>query len=504
MQNTSAEILYDKFEILETIKKDTYTTVYLANHIYLGKKIILKTLNTDELSDKTILARFKREAKILARLEHPNLIKVLDFGMYKNNFYISFEYFESRNLRNIIRLNNYTLEQKRSLIIRLMRALNAAHQNHIVHRDIKPENLLVNPRLELKIADFGLALVKDETKLTVQSSIVGTPSYMSPEQIRGEDLNPQSDLFSAGIVALELFTGENPFLGKDINETINNILTFNEDEIKSKVVHLPEDIQNIITGLLKKNSEKRFHSAEEVLNILGIQASNHDLKIKVEENDEINTSKYFIGGAAGVIILILITLGIYYLAKPQSPEVINQNLTDKEYDFSDKNSRNLSSQDFSLINPNLENENSLLPGKLFVEAKPYADVYIDNKKVDTTPLDNYILLNPGKHLLKLEHPDYPPYIRRINISNEKIEAVKINFQQLTGSLDCKVQPWGEVYIDGKHMGTTPLREPINLYPGKYEIRVVNKQYSDTLHKSVNITARDTTEVTFSFENTPTQ
>lgn len=503
MQNISAEILYDKFEIIDTIKKDTHTTVYLANHIYLGKKIILKTLNTDELLDKTILARFKREAKILARLEHPNLIKVLDFGMYKNNFYISFEYFESKNLRNIIRQNNYTLEQKRSLIIRLMRALNAAHQNQIVHRDIKPENLLVNPRLELKIADFGLAQMQNETKITVQSSIVGTPSYMSPEQIRGEDLNPQSDLFSAGIVALELFTGENPFLGKDINETINRILTFTEEEIKAKVAHLPEDIQTIITGLLRKNPDKRFKSAEEVLNILGIQASNHDLKVELEEDEDINTRKYFIGGAAAVIVLILITLGIYYLAKPKLPEVINRDLAEKKYDFSDKNSRNVFAQNFGTQNSATENPNSLLPGKLFVEAKPYADVYIDNRKIDTTPLDDYIKLNPGNHLLKLVHPDYPPYMKRIRISNERIESVKINFRDITGSLDCKVQPWGEVFINGRHVGTTPLRDAINLYPGNYEVQITNKQYADTLYKNVRITARDTTEVTFSFESTST-
>ncbi len=504
MQNTAAEILYDKFEIIDTIKKDVYTTVYLANHIYLGKKIILKTLNTDELSDKTILARFKREAKILALLDHPNLIKVLDFGMYRNNFYISFEYFESKNLRNVIRQNNYTLEQKRSLVIRLMKALNAAHQNNIVHRDVKPENLLVNPRLELKIADFGLAQMQDETKLTAQSSIVGTPSYMSPEQIRGEKLSPQSDLFSAGIVALELFISENPFLGKDINETINRILTLEENDIRARIAHLPDDIQQIIIGLLKKNPEKRFNSAEEVLNILGIQASNHSLKVELEEDDEINTGKYFIRGAAGIIVLILATLGIYYFAKPQPPGVINKTLAEKDYNFTDKNSRNIYSQNFNQDYNNPGNTDSLLPGKLFVEVKPYADVYIDNKKIDTTPLDKYIQLNPGNHLLKLIHPDYPPYVRRINISNDKIESVKINFQELTGSLDCKVQPWGEVYIDGKHMGTTPLREPINLYPGNYEVKITNKQYADTLYKSVKITAKDTTEVTFSFENTPTE
>ena len=502
--HTSTEILYDKFEIIDTIKKDVYTSVYLANHIYLGKKIILKTLNTDELSDKTILARFKREAKILAQLDHPNLIKVLDFGMYRNNFYISFEYFESKNLRNIIRQNNYTLEQKRSLIIRLMKALNAAHQNHIVHRDIKPENLLVNSRLELKIADFGLALMQDETKLTVQSSIVGTPSYMSPEQIRGEDLQPQSDLFSAGIVVLELFTNENPFLGKDINETINKILTFTEDDIKTRTEHLPEDIQRILTGLLKKNPENRFRSAEEVLNILGIEASNHDLKVEVENSNEINTNKYFISGAVLIIVMILITFGIYYLANPASRVEINKNLSEKNYNFTDKNSRNIFTENYTRTVPDASDANSLLPGKLFVEAKPYADVYIDNKKIDTTPLDHYIQLNPGPHSLKLVHPDYPPFVKKINISNQNIESVKINFQELTGSLDCKVQPWGEVFIDGKHVGTTPLREPINLYPGRYKVQITNKQYADTLQKKIKITAEDTTEVTFSFENTPSE
>ncbi len=503
MLNTSTEILYDKFEIINTIKKDVYTSVYLANHIYLGKKIILKTLNTDELSDKTILARFKREAKILAQLDHPNLIKVLDFGMYKNNFYISFEYFDSQNLRNVIKQNNYTLEQKRSLIIRLMKALNAAHQNYIIHRDIKPENLLVNQRLELKIADFGLALMQEESKLTLASTIVGTPGYMSPEQIRGEELNSQSDLFSAGIVAFELFTQENPFLGKDINETINRILTFDESNIKAKVAHLPEDIQLMLTGLLRKNSHERFNSAEEVLNILGIQASNHDLKVELEEEDKGNRKKYFVLG--GIILLFLAAVGFYFLIQTEKTDIpINKNLADKEYNFSDKNSRNVFAKTPDNNVNNAQNDNSFLPGKLFVEAKPWADVYIDNKKVDTTPLDNYIELKSGVHTLKLIHPDYPPYIKKIKISNDKIEAVKINFQLLTGYLDCKVMPWGEVFINGNHVGTTPLREPVNLYPGEYNIKITNPQYTEALQKQIKITAKETLEVTFNFESSSTE
>ena len=231
--NNASNILFDRFEIIDTLKKDQHTSVYLANHVYLGKKIILKTLSALELPDQTFLDRFKREAKILARLDHPNLIKVLDFGTAGDNFYISFEYFEGKNLRKIIKENNLSNEQKIYLSVQLFKALSIAHQNGVVHRDIKPENILVNTKLELKIADFGLAFVRDDLFLTHKSSIVGTPGYMSPEQIRGQELTPQTDLFSSGIVIYELFTGKNPFIGKDINDTINNILNFNiEKEIK--------------------------------------------------------------------------------------------------------------------------------------------------------------------------------------------------------------------------------------------------------------------------------
>ncbi|HSP87677.1 MAG TPA: serine/threonine-protein kinase, partial [Ignavibacteriaceae bacterium] len=220
----TSKILFDRFEITDTLKKDQNSTVYLANHIYLGKKIILKTLSTEELPDKTFLERFKREAKILAQLDHPNIIKVMDFGTAGNSFYISFEYFESNNLRKVIKDNNLSVSDKINLCTQLFKALDSAHQRGVIHRDIKPENILVNSKLELKIADFGLAVVRDDLILTHKSSIVGTPGYMSPEQIKGEELTPQTDLFSSGIVIYELFTGVNPLIGKDISETINKIL----------------------------------------------------------------------------------------------------------------------------------------------------------------------------------------------------------------------------------------------------------------------------------------
>ena len=242
-------ILFDKFEILECLKKDIGVAVYIANHIFLGKRILLKTLDRDHIPDPAMLSRFQREAKTLAQLDFPNIIKVLDFGTQDQFFYISFEYFKSRTLRQVIQSNDLDDVEKEQVLIQLLQGLNCAHTRHIIHRDIKPENILLDENNHLKIADFGLAHVRGEESLTQQSSIVGTPSYMSPEQIRGEELSIQSDLFSAGVVAHELFSGINPFLGADVGVTLNNIL--------AKKIAAEENIQSVriravINQLLQK------------------------------------------------------------------------------------------------------------------------------------------------------------------------------------------------------------------------------------------------------------
>ena len=217
--------LFGKFRISETIKQSKQGGVYIAHHLFLEKKIFLKTINLDQLTDPVTIDRFKREARVLAKFDHPNIIKVYDFGNWGNYFYISFEYFDAINLRELENERTLKDTDKLALTVQLVSGLNYAHKNRIIHRDLKPENILVNKDLKLKIADFGLALILNEPSVTEASSIVGTPAYMSPEQIRGEQLDERSDLFSLGILLLELFTGENPFLGKDTGSTLNNILT---------------------------------------------------------------------------------------------------------------------------------------------------------------------------------------------------------------------------------------------------------------------------------------
>ncbi len=512
MSYTSVEILFDKFEIIETLKKDTHTSVYLANHIYLGKKIILKTLKIDEHIEKTLLERFKREAQILAKLDHPNLIKVFDFGNFEDYFYISFEYFQSKNLRDIIRNNNLPKEDKRNLLVQLLEALHVAHQINIIHRDIKPANILVNSKMQLKIVDFGLAFVQNDNNLTHKSTIVGTPSYMSPEQIRGEALSPQTDLFATGTVALELFTGRNPFLGKNINETINKILNFEEDSIEKDTELLDEDIKQAIRLMLKKSTTKRAKTALEVLQIMGVDKnsikglasiSDDELVKYVLKNSKI-TKKILVILLPIIIMLVGAGIWIYNIELKGDVSASTPGISDSKgfielMPLSDqfvKYDKKL----YEKTQPINSNSNDLLAGRLYVESKPWADVYIDGKKVDQTPLTSYIQLKPGKYNLKLVHPNYPSYTKRITITNQNIESVKIDFDDKVGFLDCKINPWGNVFVDGELKGTTPLRDPVILFPGTHELKVTNPQYGD-FEQKIKITAKETYPFKLNFDET---
>lgn len=512
MDTKSTEILFDKFEIIDCLKKDAQTGVYLANHIYLGKKIILKTLDTNKLSDNSILERFKREAKILASLSHPNIIKVLDFGTYNEFFYISFEHFDSNNLRDLINKNNLSVNDKINLLVQLLNALKAAHKNQIIHRDIKPENILVNSNLELKIADFGLALVINENSLTNNTSILGTPTYMAPEQINGEKTF-QTDIFSTGLVAYELFTGINPILGDEITITINNIINFNDEKLNDAIEKLPLELQPVIKIMLQKRVEDRAKSVDEIFNYLNYQ--HVDNGIKIEKKNILKNRKPYIAAFFTLIILLLVFLfGKGYKSnqlKNQSTvsKPILENLTKK--DFKKENSKKLS-QDIknnldksklatTRINTNskkkLDLTDAQLPGMLYVDCFPWAEVYIDNKKVDRTPLQNEIMLTPGLHEVKLVHPDYPPIVRNLEIVSQKTKTIKVNFQEVVGYLSCNIYPWGEIFIDGKSVGITPLRKPIALLSGKYDLTVKNSQY-ESISRQVTISAEDTINFNYNF------
>jgi len=522
MPEVSKEILFEKFEIIECLKKDAQAAVYLADHIYLGKKIILKSLNTKKIFDDSVIDRFKREAKLLAKLDHPNIIKVLDFGMYGDFFYISFEYFESKNLREFLKHNSLTLEQKEKLFVQILLGLRFAHSNKIIHRDIKPENVLVDDSLHLKISDFGLALIQDDNFETSKYSIVGTPCYMSPEQVNGAKLTMQSDLFSLGSLAFELFTEKNLFLGNDVAQTINNVINFNGISVDPEVESLPENIKTVIKKLLKKNLNERLKNVEEALAFFNVetqQINTTSIPKEREREKRKPAALYFAAVSIAAVVLILLLFDFSNNAGRRNNETANENQKNQIVNPVDeeKNESLISGNEIPELNSTNSGQEKITSntepqeiikvpetpverieyGKLSVECLPWADVYINNRKIDTTPIDSLLTFAAGEYNVKLIHPDYPEYVSKIRIEKDKTTSVKVLLESLVGYLKCNVFPWGEVYVDNVFLGQTPLTKLTRLKKGNHEIKIINPGFPEYVG-NFDIKGQDTVEINFNF------
>lgn len=486
--------LFGKFDIIETLKKDSQSGVYLANHIYLNKKIVLKTLNTFQLKDETVLHRFKREAKILAKLDHPNIIKVLDFGTENEFFYLSFEYFEGKTLREFLKERLPNQEEFKKIVSQILLGLAYAHQQKIIHRDLKPENILINQNFEIKIADFGLALSENELQVTQQESIVGTPSYMSPEQIRGEVLDQRTDIFSFGIIAYELKTGVNPFLGKDITETINNILFKEINEINEPTQDKSEEILRVIIKSLEKKRENRFQNADEILHILGIEQNRVS---SIQSNaSRFNQFKIKLSLSFLLLVLIGITLFIYQNSKISTNEIKrdpfppNDSLKSptisiiKQDKSEPPKSEHYIDKYFAENKSSSENSSSSIEkpvpqeSELMITCYPWADVYIDEQKYETTPLKKPIILKTGRHRIKLIHPNFPPIEKTIEIVPNDKTSLDVNFYKYFGFVQFQIIPWGEIKIDNHKVGITPLEKPVTLEIGSHILTISNPNFGN--------------------------
>jgi serine/threonine protein kinase len=504
-------ILFDKFDIIECLKKDAGACVYIAFHIYLGKKILLKTLDRTTIPDPAMMKRFQREAKTLARLDFDNIIKVLDFGISETFFYISFEYFPSRNLRQVIDENSLSVEQRQQIFRQIVSGVAFAHKHKIIHRDLKPENILVDESLQVKVADFGLALIEGEESLTVQTSIVGTPGYMSPEQIRGEELTQQSDLFSLGVVGYELFTGINPFLGKDAGATLHNILSTQND--LEKIGEISDPFSELFSRLLKKSKSDRLRAITEVLDLLGDELAPLDSTTTAVAVKSSRINRMVVA----LVMMAVVTVVVIFAAifnrrnngEQRSAEQGIVHTDSTSVDDAEKPIENhappesLSSALIKTETVTTETATTQLSadarlGRLFIQCSPWAHVFIDSIKMDTTPLEGPLELPEGEYNIRLEHPDFPAYMKKIRINAAKVLTVAVDLDTLLGYFSCNIYPWGDIYIDDEFQAQTPFSGALSVHPGKHALVVKNKNYK-AVSSEFYIAKKDTFFYQLNFE-----
>ena len=207
-----------EFRILRRIGRGGMSEVYLAQQTSLNRNVALKVLRPDLVSDQTHVKRFRTEALAAAGLNHPNIVQVFSVGTENGIEYIAQEYVQGYNLRQyLVRKGPPDLPMALHIMKQIASAFSAAAQAGIVHRDIKPENIMVTPKGRVKVADFGLAqltLQGERVNLTQVGITMGTPLYMSPEQVNGSNVDHQSDLYSFGVTAYHMLSGSPPFRGE--------------------------------------------------------------------------------------------------------------------------------------------------------------------------------------------------------------------------------------------------------------------------------------------------
>jgi len=267
-----------RYQYIEKIGSGGMGIVYLAEDTVLNRKVVLKVLQSP-FRDKKNRVRLFREARILSQLNHPNIVTIHDFGMWKKNMFLVLEYLEGLNLQQVIKERGpLPVTWLMKALPQMMDALESAHQEGIIHRDLKPSNIFCLKQADhtdyIKILDFGTAVSLDQeslTKITPTGEMIGSPCYMAPEQIMGKDVSPRSDIYSLGITIYEILAGAPPFYSDNIMSILLSHLYKPPKPINIRQDKNDPQIRNlleIVSICLNKNPEDRYASIHELRNAL--------------------------------------------------------------------------------------------------------------------------------------------------------------------------------------------------------------------------------------------
>jgi serine/threonine protein kinase/Tfp pilus assembly protein PilF len=290
----------NQYRVISSLGSGGMGEVYLAQDVRLGRKVALKLLYEDVTRGDDWVRRFEQEARATSSLNHPNIITIYEVGQADGSHFISTEFIDGQTLRQHLNHNVMTLREALDIGIQVATALATAHDAGIVHRDIKPENVMLRSDGYVKVLDFGLAKFIEKRLLGFSNSdpdaetqdfvnthpgaVMGTVSYMSPEQARGTDVDARSDIFSLGILLYEMLTGRQPFDGSTASDVIISILQKKPKPIARFSQDVPIEIERIVEKALSKNREERYQTIKDML--IDLKRLKRGLELEEETSDE--------------------------------------------------------------------------------------------------------------------------------------------------------------------------------------------------------------------------
>ncbi len=263
---------FGRYQIENEVGRGSMGVVYRGHDPQIDRTLALKVLRQDRVTSEAFVKRFLKEARAVGRLSHPNIVTVFDVGEDQGNIYIAMEFLEGESLQDVVEHRKLGVKEVVDLVIQVAETLDYAHQKGVVHRDIKPSNIILTPSGQIKITDFGIAHIDDPTATlhTMVGEIMGTPAYMSPQQVLGQTTDGRTDLFSLGVILYELSTGRRPFggEGKTLATVFNEIVKTDPPEPSLVSEAVPKEISTIIMKCLAKAPEDRYQTGRELAEAL--------------------------------------------------------------------------------------------------------------------------------------------------------------------------------------------------------------------------------------------
>jgi serine/threonine-protein kinase len=382
--------------------------------------VVLKVLRQDRLTSEAFIHRFLKEAKAIGRLSHPNIVTVYDIGRDHETIYIAMEFLEADPLDKVIEEKRLGMSEIANLGMQVAETLDYAHQRGIIHRDVKPSNILVKSSGQITITDFGIAHIEDPSSSlqTQDGEILGTPAYMSPEQVKGQSVDGRSDLFSLGIILYELGTGMRPFGGENLAAIFNSIAQKNPIDPAKINPGIPRSLSQIIMKCLEKVPDKRFETGKALAEALRTCLLERKSVQRTAPTPQ-KASKIIFLFLAIIVILAGIGGGIYFFeTKPETQTPIEKKIEKKAEIKVEKK-----------VEPPPAPENvRLFP--LRVESIPNgAEIFVDGSLMGQTP--TRLNLPAGKHEVRLALPNYYHWEAQVEVKKEGITPLLVRLIPIT-------------------------------------------------------------------------
>ncbi|MHB8929609.1 MAG: protein kinase domain-containing protein [Melioribacteraceae bacterium] len=356
----------DNYKVVSVLGKGGMGIIYKAYDTKLDRYVAIKMLNSQVNDKEHFIERFKREAKNQAKLSHPNIVTVYGFIEYSDLLGIVMEYVEGESLEKVIeRQGRFNLYDVIYIIKQLLLGIGYAHSKGFVHRDIKPSNIILNKEGITKIMDFGISKSLFDNSMTKTGSKIGTVYYMSPEQIRSEEVTNRSDIYSIGCTAYEMIVGEPPFDFQSEYEVMDAHLKKNPPRVTDKMAGIPESVDKILQKALEKNPLNRYNTCEEMF--IDVQELDNQVAKLTSyfKRNEPRSKRYKFFAISAFVGFTIVLIGLSYFVYHQVNSLISSNELDKfrKYSiqqlFASEESKNKFSEIVKVESGVLKNINSI-------------------------------------------------------------------------------------------------------------------------------------------------